>query len=150
MPGAVALVTILGAGIVVAAPSVTAVHTAPITTVRGQYENGAREYERHYRNGRAEGVHRGWYRNGALALEYHYHNGLSEGSQRQWYPNGRPFASFTHHLGHEIGQQQLWNPDGTVRSNYVIRDGRRYGLLGAVGCTGRGKLADTLATDRLP
>jgi hypothetical protein len=33
-----------------------------------------------------------------------------------------------------VGQQRMWWPDGTLRANYVVRDGRRYGLLGAKGC----------------
>src|SRR5438105_15958924 len=70
-------------------------------------------------------------------LVYHYHAGLSEATQRQWYPNGQPWTSFHHHEGHELGQQQMWNPDGTIRSNYVIKDGRRYGLVGAMGCSGK-------------
>src|SRR5439155_11394424 len=48
-----------------------------------------------------------------------------------------PWTSFHHHEGHELGQQQMWNPDGTIRSNYVIKDGRRYGLVGAMGCSGK-------------
>jgi antitoxin component YwqK of YwqJK toxin-antitoxin module len=106
--------------------------------VRGWYESGAREYERTYRGGLEVGEHRGWYDSGALKFVYHFRNGMSDGEQRQWYPGGQPFALFHHALGHEVGQQQLWNADGTIRSNYVIRDGRRFGLLGAMGCTGRG------------
>jgi antitoxin component YwqK of YwqJK toxin-antitoxin module len=86
-----------------------------------------------------EGEHRGWYENGAVKFVYHYTRGVSEGVQRQWFPSGQPFTAFHHHAGHEVGQQEMWNADGTLRSNYVIRDGRRYGLLGAVGCTGQEK-----------
>jgi antitoxin component YwqK of YwqJK toxin-antitoxin module len=70
-------------------------------------------------------------------LRYHYRDGSSEGVQQVWYPSGQIFTSFHHHAGHEIGQQQMWNADGSIRSNYVIRDGRRYGLLGSMGCTGK-------------
>jgi antitoxin component YwqK of YwqJK toxin-antitoxin module len=106
--------------------------------VRGWYENGVLEYQRTYRQGREEGEHRGWYPDGHPKFVYHYVHGLSEGSQQVWYPGGQPFTSFHHHEGHEAGQQQMWNADGSIRSNYVVRDGRRYGLLGARGCTGQG------------
>ena len=110
--------------------------------VRGWFENGALEYERTYRAGREEGTHRGWYDTGARRFEYEYRAGVSEGEQRQWYPSGQPYTVFHHAQGHELGQQQMWNPDGSVRSNYVVRDGRRYGLLGAMGCTGRGEAGE--------
>lgn len=109
----------------------------PLDTKRAWYENGQLKYERTYRNGREDGVHRGWYDDGSRMFEYHYAAGFSDGLQRQWYRSGQILARFHHRRGQEAGQQQLWNPDGTIRSNYVIRDGKRYGLLGAMGCTGK-------------
>ena len=32
----------------------------------------------------------------------------------------------------------MWQEDGTARANYVVREGRRYGLMGAKGCVGDG------------
>ncbi|HYV96737.1 MAG TPA: hypothetical protein VE967_04690 [Gemmatimonadaceae bacterium] len=106
--------------------------------VRGWYENGAIEYSRSYRHGAESGDHFGWYENGARKFSYHYASGVTEGVQRQWFPNGHLLTEFHHRAGHEAGQQRMWNADGSIRSNYVIADGRRYGLLGATGCTGRG------------
>ena len=36
--------------------------------------------------------------------------------------------------GKEVGRQQLWYDDGGVRSNYVMLNNRRYGLLGTKNC----------------
>jgi hypothetical protein len=115
--------------------------------VRGWFENGALEYERRYVDGREHGTHRGWFADGSPRFVYHFARGASEGMQQQWYPSGQLFARFHYAAGHEQGQQQLWNPDGTIRSNYVIKDGKRYGLVGAVGCTGVGMSDDPASGD---
>jgi antitoxin component YwqK of YwqJK toxin-antitoxin module len=113
---------------------------------RGWYENGAPEYERRYRAGREEGRHRGWYETGAPKFLYFYHDGVAEGDQRQWLRTGQALTLFHYRRGHEDGQQQMWNADGTIRSNYVIKDGRRFGLIGSMGCTGK----DQAAKDSIP
>jgi antitoxin component YwqK of YwqJK toxin-antitoxin module len=102
-----------------------------------RYANGQIKREATYRGEKLDGAVRGWYENGARKFELHYRNDLSEGEQREWYPTGQLYTAFTHQAGHETGQQRMWNADGTIRSNYVIKDGKRYGLLGAMGCTGK-------------
>ena len=111
-------------------------------TSRGWYESGVLAYERSYRDGREHGTHRAWYENGTRRSVLHYEDGLSEGEQRRWYRNGRLYTLFDHHASHELGQQQMWNADGSIRSNYVIRHGTRYGLLGAMGCKGTNRTPD--------
>ena len=36
--------------------------------------------------------------------------------------------------GQESGHQQLWYDNGEIRSNYIIKNDRRYGLLGTKNC----------------
>lgn len=127
------------AGALIAATTLGAAareRSAPEIVVE-RYASGHVRRISEYRDGKLDGVVRGWYESGAPMLRYHYRNGESEGLQQVWYPSGQIFTSFHHLAGHEIGQQQMWNADGSIRSNYVIRDGRRYGLLGAMGCTGK-------------
>jgi antitoxin component YwqK of YwqJK toxin-antitoxin module len=102
-----------------------------------RYANGQVKRDATYRGDALDGPVRGWYENGARKFELHYRNGVSEGDQREWYPTGQLYTQFNHHAGHETGQQRMWNADGTIRSNYVIKDGKRFGLLGAMGCTGK-------------
>lgn len=104
---------------------------------RAWFANGQLDYARTYRVGLEEGVHRGWYENGSRRFEYHYANGTADGLSLQWYENGRDYTRFHFAKGFEEGQQQMWSPDGTLRANYVIRNGRRYGLPGSVGCRGQ-------------
>jgi hypothetical protein len=106
-----------------------------------QYPNGQTRRISHYRGDKLDGESRGWFASGARQFVYVYRSGLSEGEQRQWFPTGQIFTLFHHRAGHEDGQQQMWNADGTIRSNYVIKDGRRFGLLGAMGCTGKDSVA---------
>ena len=109
---------------------------AALTTVVKRYSNGAVWQVRTYRDGKEEGIHRGWWPNGSQKFEYHYRNGLSEGSQREWFEDGAPFTEFNYLAGHESGLQRMWTPYGKLRANYVVKDGRRYGLIGAMGCRG--------------
>ena len=118
----------------------------PADVVITRYPSGRPETERRYRNGVLDGTSRGWYESGAPRFVLHYSRGLSDGEQRRWYPSGRLRLLFHHRAGYEVGQQQLWNPDGSIRSNYVIRGGKRYGLLGATGCTGKDRRSDDGAT----
>ena len=36
--------------------------------------------------------------------------------------------------GYEKGVQKIWWPDGRIKSNYIIKNNRRYGLLGVKNC----------------
>ena len=127
----------------VGAASAKSARDGALTHQVERYEDGRVRRDAEMRNGQLDGTVRGWYENGRLAFEYSYRRGLSEGVQQQWLPSGVLLSRFNHVAGHEVGQQQMWNADGTIRSNYVIRDGKRYGLIGAMGCTGKraGELA---------
>ena len=106
-------------------------------TVVEYWPNGIRRRESTYLGNVLDGPSRGWYESGAPQFAYFYRSDLSEGEQRQWYASGKNYTWFNHRAGHEIGQQRMWNADGSIRSNYVIKDGKRFGLIGAVGCTGK-------------
>lgn len=104
-------------------------------TVRTAYPDGRVRTVREYRAGREQGRHEGWWSNGTRQFVLNYEGGLLEGEAREWYPNGSLYRLSTYRRGHEEGPQRLWNPDGTLRASYDVRDGRRYGNIGAVGCT---------------
>ena len=63
------------------------------------------------------------------------------GVAREWYAGGALFTEQQYALGHEAGLQRMYWEDGRVRASYVVRDGRRYGLLGAKGCVTRDTLS---------
>jgi antitoxin component YwqK of YwqJK toxin-antitoxin module len=101
-----------------------------------RYANGRIESIRHYTRGREEGFHLGWWPDGTRHFVYRFAHGVLEGEAREWFPNGTPFRVFHYAAGHEEGAQVMWYENGSLRANYVVRDGRRYGLPGSKGCTG--------------
>jgi antitoxin component YwqK of YwqJK toxin-antitoxin module len=104
--------------------------------VRSWYSNGALKSERRYVDGREDGVHDGWYEDGRPRFHYRYVRGVMEGEATEWYPTGQPFTRFHYRAGQEQGRQQMWTTDGVLRANYVVVDGRRFGLMGSAGCKG--------------
>lgn len=122
------------------------------------YENGDTAYLQSYFNGVEEGIQRKWYPDKKLSEERFYINGKKEGKHRCWWPDGKPKIYFEashdeysgdfkewsssgllikefHYVnGHEEGSQRLWWDNGKVRSNYVIRNGKKYGLIGLTIC----------------
>jgi antitoxin component YwqK of YwqJK toxin-antitoxin module len=122
------------------------------------YPNGDTAFIKSYFNGVEEGLQRKWYPNKQLAEERFYINGKKEGTHRGWWPDGKPkfffqvssdeyngefkewYSSgllgkqFHYTNGQEEGSERLWWDNGTVRANYVIRKGKKYGLIGLKTC----------------
>ncbi|MFN3848966.1 MAG: toxin-antitoxin system YwqK family antitoxin [Spirosomataceae bacterium] len=100
--------------------------------------NGQLAEQRFYHENRKEAKHTGWWENGQKRFEYHFKTDIPVGHHQEWYPSGRVFTSF--HFddqGQPEGSQQMWFEDGKVKSNYVMKNGRRYGFYGAKGCMGK-------------
>ena len=113
------------------------VHGRPFTgTLVALTADGRVAEERSYMGGLAHGLHRGWWDGSLRRFEYRYEHGFLEGQALEWDTGGRMYRSATYHRGHEEGPQKMWNADGTLRANYVVRSGRRFGFIGATGCTG--------------
>jgi antitoxin component YwqK of YwqJK toxin-antitoxin module len=65
---------------------------------------------------------------------YDFSQGEHHGKAEEWHPNGKPYRIFHYKAGYEDGLQQMWWEDGTLRANYAVRHGRRYGLIGLKLC----------------
>ena len=115
--------------------------SARIRSERTFYQNEQIAEQRTWAGTRAEGVQHGWWPNGMRRFDYTYHEGVMNGIAREWYPGGALFTEQHYTAGHEAGLQRMYWEDGRVRASYVIREGRRYGLLGAKGCVARDTLA---------
>ena len=83
-------------------------------------------------------VLRGFHDNGQLQFERWYTGdpraGVLHGRSREWLADGTLYREMNYEHGHEAGLQQLWYDDGSVRAAYIVKNGRRYGLMGAKGC----------------
>jgi len=101
---------------------------------RKWFQNKQLEEERFYINGKKEGVHKGWWMNGKPRFYFTVINNENEGIFKEWTENGLLIKFFHYENGREEGSQRLWWNDGSVRANYVIKKGKKYGLLGLKAC----------------
>jgi hypothetical protein len=122
------------------------------------FENGDSAFVGSYLNGMEEGVFKKWYRNNQLGEYRTYHSGKKvgkhvgfwedgqpkfefnfidgelHGESNEWYPNGQAYKAFHYKMGYENGSQKMWWENGVIRANYVVKQGRRYGLIGLKLC----------------
>jgi antitoxin component YwqK of YwqJK toxin-antitoxin module len=101
---------------------------------RQWYSNGQLREERYYEQGEKTGEHRGWWENGKQRFLYHFQHDAFEGTQQEWNEAGLLYRSTNYKAGKENGLQQMWRNDGSVVANYVVRNGRNYGLTGVKNC----------------
>jgi antitoxin component YwqK of YwqJK toxin-antitoxin module len=98
------------------------------------YPNNQLMDKRYYTNGKKTGLFEGWWSNGKKRLEYHFENGEYQGNCKDWSENGLLVSNMNYEKGYEDGLQQQFYETGKVKANYVMTDGRRYGLLGTKNC----------------
>jgi antitoxin component YwqK of YwqJK toxin-antitoxin module len=101
---------------------------------RKWYPNKQLAEERFYINGKKEGVHKKWWEDGKQAMLFTAYNNEYDGEFKEWYYTGQIAKDFHYVKGYEEGSEKLWWADGSIRANYVIRNGKKYGLLGLKTC----------------
>jgi antitoxin component YwqK of YwqJK toxin-antitoxin module len=101
---------------------------------RKYYPSGQLMENRYFKNGIKVGIMRNWWENGRLQSEYIFIDGEYNGTCREWNNDGLLVREMNYVKGYESGSQKQWYDNGSYRSNYVILDGRRYGLLGTKNC----------------
>ena len=65
---------------------------------------------------------------------YVFVNDEYEGTCREWSSDGLLVKEMNYLKGHEEGSQRWWYDNGKIKANYIIKQGRRYGLLGTKNC----------------
>ncbi|MES2809741.1 MAG: toxin-antitoxin system YwqK family antitoxin [Bacteroidota bacterium] len=98
------------------------------------YPGGKLGEVRYFENGKKTGRLQGWWPNGKNKLDYQFKDGEYQGLCREWQADGRLIAAMNYEQGHESGHQLQYYSDGKVKANYIIINGRRYGLLGTKNC----------------
>ena len=98
------------------------------------YANKQLAEERFYINGKKEGIHKGWWPDGKPKFIFDVANDEYSGEFKEWYSSGLLGKQFHYNNGQEEGSERLWWDNGTVRANYVIRNGKKYGLIGLKTC----------------
>lgn len=90
--------------------------------------------ERFYINGKKEITHSSWWPDGKQKMYFEARDDEYNGVFKEWYATGLPGKEFHYVNGKEEGSQKLWWDNGTIRANYVVRNGKKYGLLGLKIC----------------
>jgi antitoxin component YwqK of YwqJK toxin-antitoxin module len=98
------------------------------------YEGGLQKEIRYFDHGKKIGDYFGWWENGKQKFIYHFEDDEYVGTCREWSNTGLLLRELNYKAGHEEGPQKVWYTNGNIKSNYVIVDGRRYGLLGTKHC----------------
>jgi antitoxin component YwqK of YwqJK toxin-antitoxin module len=102
---------------------------------RYYYDNGKPKSFRFYIEGWKQGEHTGWFEDGTQQFVFHFEDDKFEGNQKEWLTGGRLYSDLNYDNGMESGSQKVWNPNGSIKTNYLIINNRRYGLLGTKNCT---------------
>ena len=104
------------------------------------YPDGSKMEARAYTANRKDGKHLAWWPNGKRKFLYLIENDTPVGVHYEWYEDGKLYALNSYNKeGQPEGKQQMCYDNGQIKSNYVIKEGRRFGFLGAKGCMGEGE-----------
>ena len=98
------------------------------------YENKTLKEIRYFVGGKKEGQYLAWWQNGNKKLDYSFQNNEYQGTCKEWNMQGLLIKEANYEAGHELGTQKTWYDNGKIKANYVIINGRRYGLLGTKNC----------------
>jgi antitoxin component YwqK of YwqJK toxin-antitoxin module len=98
------------------------------------YPSGKLKEKRFFENGQKTGEYIAWWENGNKQLHYFFAADEYEGTCKEWNAEGNLAKIMNYKRGHEEGRQQWWYDNGKVKANYIIKEGRRYGLLGTKNC----------------
>lgn len=101
---------------------------------KGWYSSGKRSFEKFFLQGDREGAHRGWWENDSLRFENHFVHDKFEGRQASFYPNGKKWDERYYLHGYEEGTQRAWNMEGILVTNFTVKNGKVYGVIGRFDC----------------
>jgi hypothetical protein len=92
------------------------------------FYSGVLAEKRYYEAGEKAGVHTGFWENGKMRFQYSFNKGQYDGDFKQWYKNGRLYTIIQYNEGIEKNGK-AWRESGKLYLNYVMRNGRRYGMI---------------------
>lgn len=98
------------------------------------YPDGQVAYRRLYLHGLREGGHVGFWPGGQVQFVYRYLHDVFDGEQVGYYKNGVRSELRHYRAGQEEGRQQIWDGQARLTTNYTVKEGRRYGLVGRFDC----------------
>ena len=88
------------------------------------YDNGQKKIERHFKDGKQDGLETVWYENGQKQAEAHLKNGEYDGRGTYWYENGQKQAEVHYKDGKEDGLGTAWDENGKKAGEIQYKDGK--------------------------
>ena len=101
---------------------------------KNYYPNGQLRESRFFDMGVKKGDHFFYFPSGQLKFHYQLENDVYHGFKKAWSPKGKLISCLNFKYGYEEGSQKVWYDNGKIKNNYIIKNGRRYGLLGTKNC----------------
>lgn len=100
-----------------------------------KYDDETIKESAYFLHNEKHGEYKYWHSNGNLAVESNYNQGIEHGLRKEYFVNGNLQMVKQFDRGNVIANK-LYNIDGDVMTNYVIKDGRKYGLVYSSECIG--------------
>ncbi|GAB2810068.1 toxin-antitoxin system YwqK family antitoxin [Ferruginibacter profundus] len=98
------------------------------------YADKTPEEIRTFKEGKKVGAYLAWWPNGKKKLQYEFKDGEYNGTCYEWNENGQLTKEANYKAGYEDGLQKIFYNNGKIHSNFMVVNGRRYGLLGTKNC----------------
>ena len=92
------------------------------------YDNGHKESETNFKDGKENGLTTDWYENGQKMGEENYKDGKLDGLTTRWYENGKNMAKMNFKDGEPDGLATLWDENGKKEGELNYKDGKEDGL----------------------
>jgi len=93
------------------------------------YKDGQKKVEKHYKDGKLDGLSTHWDENGQKDNEANYKNGEFEGLWTKWYENGKKKEEENYKDGKREGLKTKWDENGQKESEANYKNGKLDGLL---------------------
>lgn len=91
------------------------------------FEDNNLAEKRFYHHGEKDSTHKGWWPNGNKRFEYHFKDGAYNGDYKEWYETGELLKQI-HYTNGNDDSGKGWRQNGKLYMNFVVKNGRRYGL----------------------
>ncbi|MDO9214514.1 MAG: hypothetical protein Q8Q54_04935 [Methylococcales bacterium] len=92
------------------------------------YDNGQVKSERHYKNGKKNGLDASWYENGYKKMETNYKDGKLDGLETSWYKYGDKKSEINSKDGNLDGLYVTWYENGQKESEVNYKNEKWDGL----------------------
>ena len=87
-------------------------------------DNGQKEYEGNFKNGKKNGLMTVWSENGQKLIETNYKNGKQDGLWTGWHENGQKQFETNYKNGKKNGLMTWWDKEGNIDETETYKDGK--------------------------